>query len=44
MTPPADRAGMNLGVGAQGEADLAEPSPQVNRSRVTLSCSRRGAP
>jgi hypothetical protein len=42
MTPPADRAGMNIGVGAQGEADLAEPSTRVNRSRVTLSCSMHG--
>ena len=33
MTLPADRAGMNLGAGAQGEADLAEPSTQVNRLR-----------
>ena len=33
MTLPADRAGMNIGAGAQGEADLAEPSTRVNRSR-----------
>ena len=39
-----DRAGMNPDLGAQGGADLAERSRQVNRSRVTLSCSRRGAP
>jgi hypothetical protein len=42
MTLPADRVGMNIGVGAQGETDLAEPLTQVNRSRVTLSCSMRG--
>jgi hypothetical protein len=42
MTLPADRVGMNIGVGAQGEADLAEPSTRVNRPPVTLSCSMRG--
>jgi hypothetical protein len=42
MTLPADRVGMNIGVGAQGEADLAEPLTQVNRSRVTLSCPTHG--
>jgi hypothetical protein len=41
MTLPADRVGMNIGVGAQGEADLAEPWTRVNRSRVTLSCPMR---
>ena len=41
MTLPADRVGMNIGVGAQGEADLAEPLTQVNSLRVTLSCSMR---
>jgi hypothetical protein len=44
MTLPADRVGMNIGVGAQNEAGLAEPSSRVNRLRVTLSCSTRGAP
>ena len=38
----ADRAWMSLGLGAQGEAGLAEPSPQVNCSPVKLSCTRRG--
>jgi hypothetical protein len=41
MTLPADRVGMNIGVGAQGEADLAELLTQVNSLRVTLSCSMR---
>ncbi len=44
MTLAADSAGMNIGAGAQGDADLAEPSTRVNRSRVTLSCSMRGPP
>jgi len=42
MTLRADRVGMNIGAGARGDADLAEPSTQVNRLRVTLSCSTRG--
>jgi hypothetical protein len=42
MTLAADCVGMNIGMGAQGEADLAEPWTRVNRSPVTLSCSMRG--
>jgi hypothetical protein len=42
MTLPADRVGMNVDVGAQDGADLAERSTRVNRLRVTLSCSMRG--
>ena len=44
VTPLADRAWMSLGMSAQSEADLAEPSLHVNRSPVKLSCSRRGPP
>jgi hypothetical protein len=40
----ARRVSLNLGVGAQGEAGLAEPSRQVNRPAYTLSCLGRGAP
>jgi hypothetical protein len=44
VTPLADRAWTSLGMSAQSEADLAEPSLHVNRSPVKLSCTRRGAP
>jgi hypothetical protein len=44
VTPLADRAWMSLGMGAQSEADLAEPSLDVNRSPVKLSCSRQDPP
>jgi hypothetical protein len=40
MTLPADRVGTDIGMGAQREADLAEPSARVNRLRVTLLCLR----
>jgi hypothetical protein len=42
MRAPVDRAEINLGVGARGQADLAERSYRVNHSRIALSCSRRG--
>jgi hypothetical protein len=44
VTPLADRAWMSLGMGAQSGAGLAEPSLDVNRSPVKLSCSRRCPP
>jgi hypothetical protein len=44
MTPRADRAWVNLDMGAQSGAGLAEPSPRVNRPPVKLSCSRRRPP
>jgi hypothetical protein len=40
MMRPADRAFMDLGLGARGEADLAEQAPRVNRSPSI----RRGGP
>ena len=40
MMRPADRAFVNVGFAARGEAGLAEQAPRVNRS---LSMSR-GAP
>ena len=42
VTPLADRAWISLGMGAQGGADLAEPSLHVNSWPV--KCSWRGAP
>ena len=44
VTPLADRAWVSLGMGAQSEAGLAEPSLHVNRSPVKRSCTRRDAP
>jgi hypothetical protein len=44
VTPLADRAWVNLGMGAQSGAGLAEPSLHVNRPLVKLSCSRRHPP
>ncbi len=44
VTPLADRAWMSLGMSAQSEADLGEPSLHVNRSPVKLSCSTRARP
>ena len=44
MTPRAYRAWVNLGMGAQSGAGLAEPSLHVNRPLVKLSCSRRYPP
>ena len=44
MTLPADRVGMTIGVGAQGDAELAEPSTRVNRgSRHALVFDARPA-
>jgi hypothetical protein len=40
LTPLADRAWVNLGMGARSGAGLAEPSLRVNRPQVKLSCSR----
>ena len=44
MTPRADRAWVNLDMGAQSGAGLAEPSLPVNRPLVKLPCSRRYPP
>ena len=44
VTPLADRAWVNLGMGAQSGAGLAELSLHVNRSAVKLSCSRQDPP
>ena len=44
MTLRGERAGMNPGVGAEGEADLAERWPRVNRPPGALFRSRRGGP
>jgi hypothetical protein len=44
VTPLADRTGLNLGMGAQSGAGLADPSLRVNRPPVKLSCSKRYLP
>ena len=44
VTPLADRAWVNLAMGAQSGAGLAEPSLHVNRPLVKLLCSRRHPP
>ncbi|HEY6519308.1 MAG TPA: hypothetical protein VIZ19_08045 [Roseiarcus sp.] len=44
LTPAADRARVSLGTGARSGAGLAEPSLQVNRLPVKLSCSTQDLP